>query len=188
MRTPFEAARVITWRPTGFILAVIQRQGQYPAFVGLFADEVTHLQPRIRLGAYPISCGGVIVEGVDALKGAIRPLSLDRPLIVVAEDNVKDRLLRALGHLDAIANNNDGLETIPYPSGGHQVAQKGLRFSRRALLQPLPRHPRKCRVVSATEMARGCLNLEWANSILSSEQAAVGRHTVRLPATQYRYL
>jgi hypothetical protein len=58
----------------------------------------------------------MIVEGVDALKGTIRPLSLDCPLIAVNEDNIKDRLLRALGHLDAIANNNDSLETIPYPS------------------------------------------------------------------------
>jgi hypothetical protein len=44
----------------------------------------------------------MIVEGVDALKGTIRPLSLDHPLIAVNEDNVKDRLLRALGHPDAI--------------------------------------------------------------------------------------
>lgn len=70
----------------------------------------------------------MIVEGVDALKRAIRPLSLDCPLIAVTEDNVKDRLLLALAHLDAIANNNDSLETIPYPSGGHQVAQMGLGF------------------------------------------------------------
>ena len=32
----------------------------------------------------------MIVEGVDALKGAIRPLSLDCPLIAVTEDNLKD--------------------------------------------------------------------------------------------------
>ena len=83
-----------------------------PAFVGLFTDEVAHLQPRVRLGAYPISCRGTIVEGVDALKGAIRPLSLDCPLIAVNEDNVKDRLLRALGHPDAIPHKNDSLETI----------------------------------------------------------------------------
>ena len=71
----------------------------------------------------------MIVEGVDTLKGAIRPLSFDCPLIEVAKGNVKDRLLRTFGHPDAIANNNDSLETIPYPLGGHQVAQMGLRFS-----------------------------------------------------------
>jgi hypothetical protein len=92
----------------------------------------------------------MIFESVDALKGTIRPLSLDRPLIAVTEDNVKDRLLHALGHLNAIANNNDSLETISYPSGGRQVAQMGPRFFSSALLQPPPRHPRKCRVVSAT--------------------------------------
>ena len=54
----------------------------------------------------------MIVEGVDALKGAIRPLSLDCPLIAVTEDNVKDRLLRALGHSYAIPHKNDSLETI----------------------------------------------------------------------------
>jgi hypothetical protein len=32
----------------------------------------------------------MIVEGVGALKGAIRALSLDCPLITVTEDNVKD--------------------------------------------------------------------------------------------------
>jgi hypothetical protein len=58
------------------------------------------------------SCKGTIVEGVDALKGAIRPLSLDCPLIAVTEDNVKDRLLRALGHPNAIRHKNDSLETI----------------------------------------------------------------------------
>jgi hypothetical protein len=78
----------------------------------LSTDEVAHLQPRLRLGSYPISCGRMIVEGVDALKGAIRPLSLDCPLIAVTEDNVKDRLLRALGHSYAIPHKNDSLETI----------------------------------------------------------------------------
>ena len=71
----------------------------------------------------------MIVESVDALKGAIRPLSLDCPLIAVTEGNVKDRLLRTFGHPDAIANNNDCLETIPYPLGGRQEAQMGPRFS-----------------------------------------------------------
>ena len=37
----------------------------------------------------------MIVEGVDALKGAIRRLSFDCPLIAVTDDNVKDRLLRS---------------------------------------------------------------------------------------------
>jgi hypothetical protein len=70
----------------------------------------------------------MIVESVDALKGAIRPLSLDCPLIAVTKGNVKDRLLRTSDHSDAIANNNDCLETIPYPLGGRQEAQMGPRF------------------------------------------------------------
>jgi hypothetical protein len=94
------------------VSAVFSGRLSTPAFVGLFTDEVAQLQPRLRLGGYPISCGGTIVEGVDALKGAIRPLSLDCPLIAVTEDNVKDRLLRALGHPDAIPHKNDSLETI----------------------------------------------------------------------------
>ena len=53
----------------------------------------------------------MIVEGVDALKGTIRPLSLDCPLIAVTEDNEKDRLLRALGHPDTVPHKNDSLET-----------------------------------------------------------------------------
>jgi hypothetical protein len=65
----------------------------------------------------------MIVESVDALKGAIRPLSLDCPLIAVTKGNVKDRLLRTFGHPDAIVDNNDSLETIPYPYGGRQEAQ-----------------------------------------------------------------
>jgi hypothetical protein len=49
-------------------------------------------------------------------------------LIAVTKDNVKDRLLGALGHPDAIVENNDSLETIPYPLGGRPEAQMGLRF------------------------------------------------------------
>jgi hypothetical protein len=120
----------------GFFLAGYLAVGPVPVFAVLFTDEVSHLQPPIGLGAYPISCGGMIVESVDALKGAIGPLSLDGPLIAVTKDNVKDRLLgAALGHRDAIAENNDSLETIPYPSCGHPEAQMGLRFSSCALLR-----------------------------------------------------
>jgi hypothetical protein len=54
----------------------------------------------------------MIVESLDVLKGAVRPLGLNCPLVAVTEDNVKDRLLRALSHPDAIPNKNDGLETI----------------------------------------------------------------------------
>ena len=54
----------------------------------------------------------MIVESVDVLKGAVRPLGLDCPLVEVTEDNVKDRLLRALSHPDAIPHKNDSLETI----------------------------------------------------------------------------
>jgi hypothetical protein len=70
----------------------------------------------------------MIIESVDALKGAIRPFSLDSPLIAVTKGNVKDRLLRALGHADAIANNNDSLETIPYPLGGTRRTKPVLRW------------------------------------------------------------
>ena len=70
----------------------------------------------------------MIGESVDALKGAILPLGLDCPLIAVTDGNVKDRLLRTFGHPDAIANNHDGLETIPYPLGGRREAQMGPRF------------------------------------------------------------
>ena len=52
-------------------------------YLAVGPDEVSHLQPPIGLGAYPISCGGMIVESVDALKGAIGPFSLDGPLIAV---------------------------------------------------------------------------------------------------------
>ena len=66
----------------------------------------------------------MIIEGVDALKGAIRPLSLDCPLIAVTEDNVKDRLLRAIGDLGAIAI----ITTVWRRSRIHRVDTKWLNW------------------------------------------------------------
>ena len=45
---------------------------------------------HIGLGSYPISCRGMIVESVDALKGAVGLLGLNRPL--QSEGDVKYRL------------------------------------------------------------------------------------------------
>jgi hypothetical protein len=109
MRAPFKPDH--RWTTLAVSLAYLAVEPD-AVFVVLFAEDGSHLQPRIRLGAYPISCGGMIVESVDVLKGAVRPLSLDCPLIAVTEDYMKDRLLAALDHSDAIPHKNDSLETI----------------------------------------------------------------------------
>jgi hypothetical protein len=50
-----------------FFLAGYLAVGPASVFAVLITDEVPHLQPPIGLGAYPVSCGGMIVESVDAL-------------------------------------------------------------------------------------------------------------------------
>jgi hypothetical protein len=92
--------------------------------------EVAHFQPRLRSGAYPISCGWRIVENDDTLEGAVRPFSLDFPLIAFSHDNVQDRLWRAaFAHPEAIPHKNDSLETIRKLLSGHKRLKWGLRFS-----------------------------------------------------------
>ena len=50
------------------------------------------VQPSFRLSGHPNRRRHVILEGIDALESAVRPLGFDRPFIAVAEDDVKDWL------------------------------------------------------------------------------------------------
>jgi hypothetical protein len=53
-------------------------------------------KPCFGLICYPISRRRVIAKCIDPLKGVIRPLGLDHPLVAVTECDVKERFFRTL--------------------------------------------------------------------------------------------
>jgi hypothetical protein len=73
MRAPFKAASPSDGG--AFFSLAYLAAGPVCVFVGL-AENVSHLQPCIGLGANPIGSGGMIVESVDALKGLRSGLTL----------------------------------------------------------------------------------------------------------------
>ena len=98
----------------------------------------------------------------------------------------------ALGHRDAIAENNDSLETISYPSGGHPEAQMGLRFSSCALLRTRCRNARFVR--GSTDGLRSGLRLAPIVATFGPNKSTpteifvtdVGRQPQRRPAGRCR--
>ncbi len=82
-------------RPYDLRLRISDRFGALPKLDGDILDASSG-KPCFRLICYPISRGGVIAKCTDPLKGAIRPLGLDHPLVAVAECNVKEQFFRTV--------------------------------------------------------------------------------------------
>jgi len=76
-------------------LRISERSGALPKLPDDILDASCG-KPCFGLICYPISRRRVIAKCTNPLKGAIRPLGLDRPFVAVTQCDVKERFFQTL--------------------------------------------------------------------------------------------